>query len=135
MSYRYELTVKLYDTDAAGVLFFGHQFRLAHDAYQTYLESCGLSFAAVLDGGKMLIPLVHAEADYLKPVKVGDKLSIELTAEKISTHSFVLKYVLMRPEGEEVGTARTVHVTIDRATQTKIALPVELREALKKIAG
>jgi len=133
MLYEYETTVKLHDTDAAGLLFFGHQFRIAHDAYQAYLESCGFSFGKVLDEGKMLIPLVHAEANYLEPLTVGDKLIIELTTSIISEHSFTLNYDLRLPDATLVGTVRTVHVTVDRKSRQKIPLPKQLRQALEKI--
>ena len=135
MSYRYELKVQLHDTDAAGILFFGHQFEMAHDAYQAFLESRGFSFADVLAEGEILIPLVHAEADYLKPLTVGDQLVIELSAAGISTHSFTLSYDFRRPDGEMVGTVKTVHVTMARADNQKIELPAPLRKALDEIKG
>ncbi|MCX6835249.1 MAG: thioesterase family protein [candidate division Zixibacteria bacterium] len=133
MAFKIETTVKLYDTDAAGIMFFGNDLRVAHDAYQAYMESCGFSFAEALAEGKLLIPVVHAEADYMQPLVVGDKLTIELTAAKISMHSFVLKYQLCRPDSILVATVSTVHVTTDRATNEKIELPVSLRQALERI--
>jgi 1,4-dihydroxy-2-naphthoyl-CoA hydrolase len=131
--FKYETTVKLYDTDAAGIMFFGNYLRVAHDAYQAFLESCGFSFADALAEGKLLIPIVHAEADYLQPLLVGDKLSIEMTASKISTHSFVLKYRLSRLDSTLVATVSTVHVTTDRSATEKIVLPDPLRQALERI--
>jgi 1,4-dihydroxy-2-naphthoyl-CoA hydrolase len=70
LGYKIETTVKLYDTDAAGIMFFGNYLRVAHDAYQAYLESCGFSFAEALNEGKLLIPIVHAEADYIQALAV-----------------------------------------------------------------
>jgi len=133
LAYKIETTVKLYDTDAAGIMFFGNYFRVAHDAYQAFLESCGFSFADALNEGKLLIPIVHAEADYMQPMAVGDKLTVELTASKISTHSFVLKYRLCRPDSTLVAVVSTVHVTTDRAANEKIELPALLRQALERI--
>lgn len=133
MPFVYETKVQLHDTDAAGILFFGHQFKIAHDVYQAFLESHSFRFKDILSEGKILVPIVHAEADYLRPLAVGDHLSIELSAGKVSTHSFVLNYRLLNAKDELVGTAETVHVTIDRQTQGKIELPVELRSALESI--
>jgi 1,4-dihydroxy-2-naphthoyl-CoA hydrolase len=133
LGYKIETTVKLYDTDAAGIMFFGNYLRVAHDAYQAYLESCGFSFADALNEGKLLIPIVHAEADYMQPLAVGDKLTVELTAAKISTHSFVLKYRLCRPDSTPVAVVSTVHVTTNRSAKDKIELPITLRQALERI--
>jgi 1,4-dihydroxy-2-naphthoyl-CoA hydrolase len=135
MSFQYQTKVQLHDTDAAGLLFFGHQFRMVHDAYQAYLESCGFSFAEVLKRGEILIPIVHAEADFDKPLAVGDRLQIELTATKISTHSFVLHYRLVNEKQQQVGSAETVHVTIGRQSGQKVELPGPLREALEVIGS
>ena len=134
MPFEYKTKVQLHDTDAAGLLFFGHQFRIVHDAYQAFLESCGLTFADILDRGEILIPIVHASADYLKPLAVGDRLTVELVASKISTHSFVLNYRLLDTDRELVGRAETVHVTVERGSRKKIELPEKLRQTLQTIA-
>ena len=135
MAFQYDTTIKLHDTDAAGLLFFGHQFRIVHDAYQTFMEDSGFNFAEVLSQGKILVPIVHAEADYQEPVAVGDKLTIVMSAASLSEHSFTLNYDLKRPDSTSVGTVQTVHVTVDRASGKKTPLPAPLREALQKIAG
>ncbi len=135
MPFQYQTKVQLYDTDAAGILFFGHQFRMAHDAYQAYLEGCGFSFAEVLKRGEILIPIVHAEADFEQPLAVGDKLVIELTATKIAAHSFVLRYLLVNDKQDRMGSVETVHVTIDRPSGQKVELPKPLRTALEAIAS
>lgn len=134
MAFQYDITIKLYDTDAAGLLFFGHQFRIVHDAYQAFMEQNGFNFAEILKQGEILVPIVHTEADYLEPVVVGDELTIEMNATKISEHSFVLSYDLRRADSTSVGTVQTVHVTVDRASGQKTALPASLREALQSIA-
>jgi len=132
--FKLETSVKLHDTDAAGLLFFASQFLFAHDAYEAYLNSQGLGFAAVLRDGGYKLPIVRAEADYSKPLAVGDRLTVEMTAEKVSVHSFVLAYRLLAADGSEVGRVRTVHVCVDGVSGNKIALPPDLRAALQKIA-
>ncbi len=133
MAFKYETTVKLYDTDAAGIVFFGNYFRIAHDAYQTYLEKNGISFAQALRERKILIPIVHAEADYLQPAVVGDRLTIQMTCSKISEHSFVLRYLVKGPDGADLATVSTVHVMIELAGNQKIELPAPLKQALEQI--
>ncbi len=135
MAFQYETTIKLHDTDAAGLLFFGHQFRIVHDAYQAFMEQSGFNFAEVLRRGEILVPIVHAEADYLEPLAVGDELTIVMIAANISEHSFTLSYGLKRADSTTVGTVQTVHVTVDRASGEKTVLPARLREALRRIAG
>ena len=135
MAFQYDTTIKLHDTDAAGLLFFGHQFRIVHDAYQAFMEESGFNFAEIIRQGEILVPIVHAEADYLEPLAVGDKLTIVMSAAKISEHSFTLSYDLQRPNLTSVGTVQTVHVTVDRVSGKKTPLPVSLRGALQNITG
>ena len=133
--YQYQTTVKLHETDAAGLLFFAHQFRIAHDAYEAFMTSAGFGFATVLKQGSFLLPIVHASADFTAPLFVGDALTVSVQAEEVSEHSFVLSYQLSRGQGTEVGRARTVHVCLSMKTKQKEPLPEPLREALQQIKG
>lgn len=132
-TFAYSTTVKMRNTDAAGIIFFGSQFEMAHDAYEALLESLGFSFAALLRDLGFFIPIVHAEADYKAPLFVGDKITVEVKLNKIGTSSFVVSYVLRSRSKKIVGTAQTVHVTVNGKTHKKIPLPPRLRQALKKL--
>ncbi|PWB74044.1 acyl-CoA thioesterase [candidate division GN15 bacterium] len=130
----HQTTVRLHNTDAAGLLFFAEQFRLAHDAYESFMESIGYAFAPLIRRSEYLLPIVHAEADFLKPLLTGDRLEIQVRAEKIGDSSFTLGYTLVRNGTETVGTVRTVHVLINKRIGESISLLPELREKLETIA-
>jgi 1,4-dihydroxy-2-naphthoyl-CoA hydrolase len=126
-----KITVRLHHTDAAGILFFANQFIFIHDAYEELLRQLGFSIAATLRDGSFVVPIVHAESQYLKPLTVGDEITVTVQVAKIGETSFVLEYELLGANGEPVGKAKTVHVAVGRQTQDKIALPEELERALK----
>jgi 1,4-dihydroxy-2-naphthoyl-CoA hydrolase len=126
----YQHKVKLHETDAAGLLFFSNQFKFVHDAYETLLEDIGFGFAELLQNKPYFLPIVHAEADYKMPLFVGDVIEIQVTVENVGTTSFTFAYKLLNTKGELVGTARTVHVTIDKSTHKKIPLPAEMRSKI-----
>ena len=73
--------VRMHDTDMAGILYFPRQFRFAHDALEDFVESIGLTFDHVFRKEKFVFVIVHAEADYLAPLRVGDRLKIEVRIE------------------------------------------------------
>jgi 1,4-dihydroxy-2-naphthoyl-CoA hydrolase len=129
--YAYKTAVRLYDTDAAGLLFFGNHFRLAHAAYEDYLASQGVDIGAVIREGKHLIPIVHSEADYKAALGVGDRVTVQLTCANISEHSFVLDFVFVKDGVGEVARVRTAHVMIDAATHEKKPLPANLIAVLE----
>jgi 1,4-dihydroxy-2-naphthoyl-CoA hydrolase len=129
--FTYKTKIRLHDTDAAGIIFFANQFKIIHDAYEDLLEKYGWSFRKMLQGTSYFLPIVHAESDYLAPVFVGDNIDIAIKVGHIGETSFSFEYTLKRGK-TLVGTAKTVHVTINPKTRKKTPLPTALRKALKK---
>lgn len=132
--YIHETTIRLHDTDAAGVIFFAQQLTLAHNAFEHFLDSVGLGLGYLLEHADYRIPIVHAESDYRAPVRVGDRLKIHVTLERSGNTSFTLSYRFVNESGTETGRVRTVQVAVNRSTWTKRELPAELRAALDKLA-
>lgn len=123
--------VRMHDTDMAGILYFARQFRFVHDALEDFVSSEGLTFDQVFHEKDFVFVIVHVEADYLAPLKVGDELTVHLSVERIGTSSFSIQYQIFRSK-TLIGTAKTVHVTLDNKTRTTIPIPEELRAKLQK---
>ena len=128
----YQTKIKLHETDAAGLLFFSHQFKLMHDAYEVLLETIGFGFAELIRNKDFFLPIVHAESDYTLPLFVGDTLEVQVSVDHVGQTSFTLGYKILNNRKELVGTGQTVHVTVDKKTHKKIPLPEAMR---KKIDG
>jgi len=126
--------LRLSETDATGVLYFAEQFRMAQEIFEEYLEKCGLSLGESLDKGEFLWPIVHAEGNFLAPIKVGDELELALFVQKIGTTSFTLGCDFRDANNaRSLGRTSIVHVAIDRKSWSSSPLPVELRKALEEI--
>jgi 1,4-dihydroxy-2-naphthoyl-CoA hydrolase len=130
----YKTQIRLHDTDAAGLLFFANQLVLVHDAYEKLLQKLGFSFEAMLKKRNYFLPIVHIESDYKAPLFVGDEITISVVVENIGTSSFTFIYEIRNKKRLLVGTAKTVHVTINKATKKKTNLPKDFRAALEKIS-
>lgn len=124
--------VRMHDTDMAGILYFARQFRFVHDALEDFVESEGISFDRVFHQEHFVFVIVHVEADYLAPLRVGDLLEVHLEVEKIGNSSFTIHYKIYRQDRTLVGTAQTVHVALDSKKRTKIPIPTILRHKLEK---
>jgi 1,4-dihydroxy-2-naphthoyl-CoA hydrolase len=131
--YTYQTKIKLHQTDAAGLLFFSHQFEIVHDAYEALLERIGFGFAELIRHKPFFLPIVHAEADYKLPLFVGDTLEVQVRVADVGETSFTFEYKLLNAKQELVGTARTVHVTMDKAAKKKIPLPAEMRKKIEQL--
>lgn len=125
--------VRMHDTDMAGLLYFPRQFRFAHDALEDFIESEGSSFAQVFTQEKFVFVIVHAEADYYLPLSVGDPLEVHLFIDRIGNTSFSVSYKLYRPPTQDlVGSAKTIHVCLERDARKKIPIPDKLKISLEK---
>lgn len=125
--------VRMHDTDMAGILYFPRQFRFAHDALEELIEHEGLGFQEIFHHKPFVFVIVHCEADYLAPLFVGDPLTVKIGVDSFSTHAFVMKYEIYRDtDNLLVGTAKTVHVTLDRKTRKKTPIPDEVKVKFAK---
>ena len=123
---RHSVTVRLHHTDAAGVLFYGRLFELVQEAFEEALRAGGLPLAAALRDGGFGLPVVHAEADYAAPVRVGDSLDVRLTFEA-GDRSLRVDAEIADGAGRAVGAARVVHAAVDPVTGAAVPLPDAVR--------
>lgn len=126
----YLFSIRLRDTDAAGVLYFSRLLDHAHDAYEALMDDIGQPLQAMLDGAVVHLPLVHAEADYLAPLRLGDRIRVRVRLDKLGRSSFTLAYAFIADSGLEAARAATVHVAIRPDTGEPMALPSDLAQAL-----
>lgn len=125
--------ISLRETDATGVLYFAEKLKLALEAFEDYLLKRGFTLQQMIEGAEFLLPIVHAEADYSAPLRVGDQVTIKLSLDRLGTSSFTLK-TLFFCRGNEVGSAKIVHVSIARKTGKSIPLPPEVHQLLSGLA-
>ena len=131
--FAHDTRVTLRDTDAAGITFFANHFTLAHVAYEAFLQHHGFPLGELLKTSPYLLPIVHAEADFRHPLQLGAAVRIEVTAARIGTKSFTLKYVMKTDDGAVASTVETVHAVIERAVWKSTEIPERLRAALHSI--
>lgn len=129
-------TVRIYDTDAAGLLFFASQFRLINNAFDEFMSKGGFRWTQAgafahrkSNAGGVITAVVHAESDYLSSLAAGDRISIEVKPIKVGNSSFHLSYLIKRAS-KLVGSGQTIHVclTLDKEV---IPIPSNLKKYLK----
>ena len=131
--FRHSFPIALHDTDAAGVLFFAHLFRHAHDAYEAWIATIGFPMDAMLRDGELALPLVHAEADYRRPLRHGDRVEVTLSVAEAGSRSFKIDYRFQTPDGDLAATARTVHACLHRGEGRSCPLPAALSSTLRQL--
>jgi 1,4-dihydroxy-2-naphthoyl-CoA hydrolase len=130
--FQHRFRVALHDTDAAGVLFFAHLFRHAHDAYEVTMARIGWPIEALIRDRQLALPLVHAEADYRRPMRHGDQVDVALDLLSLGDRRFSLSYEFLIG-AQQVATAQSVHVAIHPDTGLSRTLPESLAAALSTL--
>jgi 1,4-dihydroxy-2-naphthoyl-CoA hydrolase len=118
--------VRFGETDAASVMHFHHLLRWCHEAYEESLERFGIDAAEIfprpVNIPAVALPIVHCEADYLRPLACGDPLAIALDPRQRNEGSFEVTY-RFRSDGTETARALSRHQAIDPVTRRATELP------------
>ena len=102
-AYIYKRRIAFHETDAAGVVYFANYFRLAEEAETHALASLG----SVVTRDGYLYPRVHAEADYLVPLRFFDEVSVHADIIRIGSSSVHWKFDIFH--GEQIcATVKTI---------------------------
>ena len=128
----YYTTVRLHHTDAAGILFFADLFVIAHECYESYLDP-DVTFDSMFNELNLMMPIVHAEADYHRPLRVADRITINLGLANIGNSSFSLEYDIRAEDGGKAATITTSHVVRNKDGSQSVSLPDKLRKKLKSL--
>ncbi|MEZ4387005.1 MAG: acyl-CoA thioesterase [Candidatus Krumholzibacteriia bacterium] len=121
------LTIRLHHTDAAGLIFFPRLFDLVQEVLESAMAERGARIDQRLAGDGPIMPIAHCEADFRRPLRLGDEVTIEMHCEKVGVKSLSFLYRLLNAAGEEAALARTVHVAMDRRTGESVPLTAEMR--------
>ena len=130
-------TVRFGETDAAGVLHFHQLLRWCHEAYEESLERFGLPAESIFprpafsgNAAAVGLPIVHCQADFRRPLVVGDPLRIELEPHAIEAEGFEVTYRFHRHD-DLVARGLTRHLAIDPERRQRCALPEGIRRWLE----
>lgn len=124
MPFTYPITIKFGEVDAAGIVYFARVFDYFHRAFESLLESLDAPMASLLQQEAWIMPIVHAEADYRKPMRLGDKLRVQVTVESLGKHSLTLLYKVEGCEGSDLRVeGKHVHVFIAKSGMRPIPIP------------
>lgn len=134
--FSHPLQVRFQDVDAAGVVFFARFFDYFHDAYVAFLEQAQLPLPRVLEARSWAAPLVHAEADYLKPLRFGDRVEAQLVLAEVGSSSILLGHrVVKAGAASAVAIGQTVHAFIDPAARSRIEVPPDVAAAFRRLSA
>jgi 1,4-dihydroxy-2-naphthoyl-CoA hydrolase len=123
-----KVKIQFHDCDPAGILFFANIYKLAHNAYQEFLEQ-GLTWNYFEDGN-VALPIIKSTAEYHKPMKSGEVFTVKLLVSNLKDSSFELTYLFYDNASDLYAEVKTVHVSVNKITFEKIKLSADLSQLL-----
>jgi len=132
MAFEHQTTVLFSQVDAVGIAFFGRVFEMCHEALEAMLVAGGLPLHAILDGGDWAMPLVHASADFKRPMRLGDRITVRMELAEMSGGSLTFAYTLLGDAGDLRARVTLVHAFIDRKRFKGRRAPAEALEVFQR---
>lgn len=133
MSFTYRKRICLKETDATGVIYFSEQLNMASEAFEAFLTQEGFRLSEMIATMDFLMPIVHVEANYSSPMRVGDEIEIVLNLTKLGDRSFSLKSLFSDLNGKTLGDVLIVHATISKETFIAVPIPSIINKCLNKL--
>jgi YbgC/YbaW family acyl-CoA thioester hydrolase len=130
-TFLHTIPVRFHDVDPAGIVFFARIFQYAHDAYEVWLRAIGFPLDPPIVERGYGLPLVHAEADFHSPIRLGQEVQVAISVAVVGTSSYTLSSNLSLANGTVLAVVRTVHVCMDPGTGRSRPLPDSFREAIQ----
>jgi len=133
MPFVYPRTIRFADTDAAGVVFFSNYLVICHEAYEESLAADGIELKSFFGKHGVVVPVAKSQAEYLRPLTCGDKISVTLTPVLLGSDGYAVDYELHhlgRPD-KLAARVRTEHVCISSRSRERHALPASLAAWIK----
>jgi 4-hydroxybenzoyl-CoA thioesterase len=131
--YRAELIVRFGHIDEAGIVYYPRLVNYFHVAMEEFFGAVlGTDYPSFLSEHRLGLPAARLEIDFLRPLRYGDHIQVEVGIEKVGNSSVIWRYRIFRPnENEPAAQARIVTVNVDMDSFEKRIVPDWLRQRLE----
>lgn len=126
------------EVDQQGVVFNGHYLTWFDEASTAFFDHLDLPFTEFTSWG-LDVQVVHAEIDYLAPIRWRDTVRVEARCESKGTTSFTLRFDVLRRDDDGADAVavrgRNVYVVVSTDDWAKREIPARLLAVLTSVAG
>ena len=135
VAHSYSRVVRFGETDAGGVVYFAELLGFCHEAYEAALARAGVDVRAFFSAAGVVeeregevfgvaVPIVRTEADFFRPMFCGDRITISLVPQILSSDSFEVVYEVFSQKEQTMAKALTRHVSIRVDSRRRCPLPI-----------
>ncbi len=121
--YVHQAKVKFQDVDAAGIVFYPRILEYCHEAFAAFLDAQHMGLERIMAEATWLLPITHAELDFYRPLRFGDRFTVELVGKRAEEKRVSVGYRLQKMDGDVAARGHTTHTCVDRTRFRAIELP------------
>lgn len=119
------------DTDAGGVVYYANYLKFLERARTEWLRALGIEQTELAERDGVLFVVRMVEADYLRPARFNDALTVDCRLVEIGRASITIDQRVMR--GDELLLAAKVKAACVKVGEFKPAkIPVHIQESFGK---
>ena len=133
LAFRTEVRVYYEDTDAAGIVYYANYFRFIERGRTELLRSLGHDQHALMQQG-IAFAVRSASAEFLKPAKLDDLLTVETAVAKLGRAQVSFIQRILR-DRELLLDAKIRIACIDPAAGRPIPMPRALHQQFSALPG
>lgn len=93
-------TIPFHLVDPAGIVFFGHAFTMAHQAFEDLLRHHQVDWQDWFEHPELGTPFREARAQYFRPLRGGETYEIQVSVTSMEECAFGLRFEFR--QGEQV---------------------------------
>lgn len=129
MKYRREIVVRFEHCDAAGLMFYPRFYALVNEAVEDWFAVLGAPFADLHVKRRKGVPTVKIDAEFQRPVRMGDRLEQTLGVRHLGRTSCRLLHEA-KVDGEVAAWFEHTIVHVDLDTMKPEKWPLDVRAAM-----
>lgn len=132
MAHRTQIRVYYEDTDMAGVVYYANYLKFLERGRSDAVRDAGIAQLDMREAGLVFV-VRRVEADYLRPARFDDILTVETTLEDMRGARFTMPQTVWRG-AEKLLSARIGCAVMDLSGRPA-RLPAEIRHKLAEFMG
>jgi acyl-CoA thioester hydrolase len=126
--HQFHVRVYYEDTDLAGIVYYANYLKFIERARTEWVTALGVDQMALKAREGVVFAVRRIEADFLRPARFGDDLTVETVLQTVGGARLVLEQAVLRG-GERLFTALVTLVCLGEDGHA-VRLPAEMRARL-----
>jgi 4-hydroxybenzoyl-CoA thioesterase len=134
MIFSTELDVRFGEIDHAHVVYYPRFFHYFHQAFEEWFgRALGVSYPDLVNQERVGYPSVRVEAEFLKPLRYGDRIRVDIELAEVGMSSITVRYTIVRLTDGEISARATIkNVAIDNDTFRPVPISPAWRERFER---